>query len=65
LESQIASIIDAKRETTNYKGILDEKEKEIKNLKAKLKIPHFQLTESKELIEAYQARDKSQSENVS
>jgi hypothetical protein len=30
-----------------------------------LKIPHFQFTESKELIEAYQARDKSQSKNVS
>jgi hypothetical protein len=56
LEGQIASITDAKRETTNYKGILDEKEKEIKNLKARLKIPHFQLIESKELIEALSSK---------
>jgi phosphosulfolactate phosphohydrolase-like enzyme len=61
LEGQVASIIDAKRATTNYKGILDEKEKEIKNLKDELKILHFQPTDSKDLIDVYQERDKSQS----
>jgi hypothetical protein len=64
LEGQIASITDGNKETTNFKAILDEKEKEIRSLKARLKIPHFQLTESKELIEAYQAKDKVSSENV-
>jgi len=44
---------------------LDEKKKEIKNLKAILNIPHFQLTDSKDLLEAYEDRDKSFSENVS
>jgi type II secretory pathway component PulC len=44
LENQIALITDGKRETLNNKKVLDEKEKETKNLKAKLKIPHFQFT---------------------
>jgi hypothetical protein len=64
LEGQIASITDGNKETTNFKSILDEKEKEIKNLRSRLKIPHFQLTESKELIEAYQAKEKVISKNV-
>jgi hypothetical protein len=33
-------------------------------LKAWLQIPHFQLTESKELIETYKEKDKVNSENV-
>jgi hypothetical protein len=47
LEGHIASITDGNKAATNFKAILDEKEKEIRGLKAQLKIPHFQLTNLK------------------
>jgi hypothetical protein len=47
LEGQVASISNGNKETTNFKDILDEKEKEIRSLEARSKIIHFQLIESK------------------
>jgi hypothetical protein len=44
MEGQISLITDGNKDTSRFKSILDEKEREIKNLKDKLKIPLFQLT---------------------
>jgi hypothetical protein len=47
MEGWVASITNGNKTTTNFKSILDEKEKEIRRLKVWLKKHHFQLTESK------------------
>lgn len=57
LEDQVASTTNAKKATNNFKSLMEDKDREIKTLKAKLKIPPHELTESKELLSAYQARD--------